>query len=85
VPCRVGSAKLTELLAAWSRGEHGPSDETLIDELNHTLRLTSICGLGQVVPVPIQSVLTHFRSEVDAHLTQRKCPAGVCAIQGARA
>jgi NADH:ubiquinone oxidoreductase subunit F (NADH-binding)/NADH:ubiquinone oxidoreductase subunit E len=79
VPCRVGSAKLTDLLAAWSRGHHGPSDAALIDELSHALRLTSICGLGQVVPAPIQSVLTHFRSEVEAHLTGKGCPAGVCA------
>jgi NADH:ubiquinone oxidoreductase subunit F (NADH-binding)/NADH:ubiquinone oxidoreductase subunit E len=79
VPCRVGSAKLTELLAAWSRGEHGPSDDVLIDELNHALKLTSICGLGQVVPAPIQSVLTHFKPEVDAHLAERRCPSGVCA------
>jgi NADH:ubiquinone oxidoreductase subunit F (NADH-binding)/NADH:ubiquinone oxidoreductase subunit E len=85
VPCRVGSAKLTELLAAWSRGEHGPSDDVLIDELNHALKLTSICGLGQVVPAPIQSVLTHFKPEVDAHLAERRCPAGVCASVGARA
>ena len=84
VPCRVGSAKLTDLLAAWSRGEHGPSDDALIDELNHALKLTSICGLGQVVPAPIQSVLTHFRSEVDAHLTRGQCPAGVCASVGVR-
>ena len=78
VPCRIGSAKLTDLLSAWSRGEHGPSDATLIDELTHALRLTSICGLGQVVPAPIQSVLTHFRAEIDAHLTDRRCPAAVC-------
>jgi NADH-quinone oxidoreductase subunit F/NADP-reducing hydrogenase subunit HndC len=84
VPCRVGSAKLTDLLSAWSRGERGPSDAALIDELTHALRLTSICGLGQVVPAPIQSVLTHFRDEVDAHLANRRCPAGICA-SGARA
>jgi NADH:ubiquinone oxidoreductase subunit F (NADH-binding)/NADH:ubiquinone oxidoreductase subunit E len=78
VPCRVGSAKLTELLTAWTRGEHGPSDAVLIEDLSHALRLTSICGLGQVVPVPIQSVITHFRDEVDAHLVHRRCPARVC-------
>ena len=85
VPCRVGSAKLTELLAAWSHGEHGPSDAALIDDLTHALKLTSICGLGQVVPAPIQSVLTHFRAEVDAHLAGRRCPAGVCSSVGVHA
>ena len=78
VPCRVGSAKLTDLLAAWTRGEHGPADGSLVADLTHALKLTSICGLGQVVPVPISSVTTHFRDEVDAHLTLRRCAAGVC-------
>jgi NADH:ubiquinone oxidoreductase subunit F (NADH-binding)/NADH:ubiquinone oxidoreductase subunit E len=78
VPCRVGSAKLTDMLAAWTRGESGPADGVLMDELAHALRLTSICGLGQVVPAPIQTVLTHFGPEVDAHLNVRQCPAGVC-------
>jgi NADH:ubiquinone oxidoreductase subunit F (NADH-binding)/NADH:ubiquinone oxidoreductase subunit E len=78
VPCRVGSAKLTDMLTAWTRGERGPADAALMDELPHALRLTSICGLGQVVPAPIQTVLAHFGSEVDAHLMERRCAAGVC-------
>ena len=42
---------------------------------------TSICGLGQVVPMPIRSVLTHFRDEVDEHLLRQRCPAGVCTMR----
>jgi NADH:ubiquinone oxidoreductase subunit F (NADH-binding) len=79
VPCRVGSSKLVEMLDGWARGKSAPSDLALLDELADTLRLTSICGLGQVVPAPIASVLKHFREEVDAHLSKRQCPAGVCA------
>jgi len=79
VPCRVGSSKLVEMLEGWTRGKNAPSDLALLDELADTLRLTSICGLGQVVPAPIASVLKHFREEVDAHLLRRQCPAGVCA------
>ena len=50
----------------------------LIDELSNALRLTSICGLGQVVPAPIASVLKHFREEAESHILRRHCPAGVC-------
>ena len=85
VPCRVGSSKLTDLLSAWTRGEHGAADDRLVDELSHALRLTSICGLGQVVPVPIASVLQHFRDEVEAHFTARRCAAGVCFAPGVAA
>jgi len=77
VPCRVGSAKLTDLLTGWTRGRRGPNDIALYEDLSHAMRQTSICGLGQVVPVPIASVLKHFPDEVDAH-AKGVCPAGVC-------
>lgn len=83
VPCRVGSQKLVDLLTQWTHGQYGAEDHVLFQELSHALRLTSICGLGQVVPVPMASVLTHFKEEVDAHLHDRRCPAGVCFRAGA--
>ena len=78
VPCRVGSQKLVGLLSAWTQGKGSASDLALIDELSNALRLTSICGLGQVVPAPIASVLKHFREEAESHLLRHHCPAGVC-------
>jgi NADP-reducing hydrogenase subunit HndC len=78
VPCRVGSQKLVGMLSAWTHGKGSASDLALIDELSNALRLTSICGLGQVVPAPIASVLKHFREEVDSHVLRQNCPAGVC-------
>jgi len=78
VPCRVGSQKLVGMLSAWTHGKASASDLALIDELTNALRLTSICGLGQVVPAPIASVLKHFREEVDSHILRQDCPSGVC-------
>jgi NADH:ubiquinone oxidoreductase subunit F (NADH-binding)/NADH:ubiquinone oxidoreductase subunit E len=78
VPCRTGSQKLVDMLTAWTKGRAGAADTALFDELAHALRLTSICGLGQVVPVPIASVLKHFSEEVQSHVRDRVCPAGVC-------
>jgi formate dehydrogenase beta subunit len=77
VPCRVGSTKLTDLLIEWTRGRRGASDMALYEDLAHAMRQASICGLGQVVAVPIASVLKHFPDEVDAH-AKGVCPAGVC-------
>jgi formate dehydrogenase beta subunit len=78
VPCRVGSQKLVEMLSGWTEGRSASTDLSLLDELAHALKQTSICGLGQVVPVPILSVLKHFREAVDEHLNHGRCPAGVC-------
>lgn len=78
VPCRIGSQKLVEILEGWTHGNYKRTDLPLVDELSHALKQTSICGLGQIVPAPIQSVLKHFRPEVEEHLFNRYCPAGVC-------
>jgi NADH:ubiquinone oxidoreductase subunit F (NADH-binding) len=80
VPCRVGSQKMTDLLTRWTDGTRTDwaADLELMRQLSEAMRLTSICGLGQILPAPIESVLKHFREEVEAHLTRHECPAGVC-------
>jgi NADH:ubiquinone oxidoreductase subunit F (NADH-binding) len=84
VPCRTGSTKLAEMLTEWTKGRRGVNDLALYEELCHALKMTSICGLGQVVPVPIASVMKHFQDEVEAH-AKGTCPAGVCFRIGGRA
>jgi NADH:ubiquinone oxidoreductase subunit F (NADH-binding)/NADH:ubiquinone oxidoreductase subunit E len=78
VPCRVGSQKMVEMLTGWTEGRSSSTDRQLLDELSSAMKLTSICGLGQVVPVPIASVLKYFPEVVEEHLSQRRCLAGVC-------
>ena len=89
VPCRVGSQKMTDLLVRWTHGglpeKQYREDLALIDELCQAMSLTSICGLGQIVPAPVQSVLKYFREEVDAHVLKGKCPSGNCFAAPARA
>jgi NADH:ubiquinone oxidoreductase subunit F (NADH-binding)/(2Fe-2S) ferredoxin len=84
VPCRMGSQKLVEMIKSWTEGRAGEHDLQLLKELSDAMRLTSICGLGMVVPAPIVSVLTHFREVVDDHVLRRRCPAGVCFTESAR-
>jgi formate dehydrogenase/NADH-quinone oxidoreductase subunit F len=79
-PCRVGSEKIVDLLEAATRGTASADAFAPIDDLAQTLLLTSICGLGQVVPNPVVSVLQHFPDEVRAHLTERRCPEGTCRM-----
>ena len=89
VPCRVGSQKMVDLLVRWTQGGLPESqyraDLALLDELSQAMSLASICGLGQIVPAPIQSVLKYFRAEVDAHVLRAQCPSGICFSAAARA
>ena len=78
VPCRAGSQKLVDILTCWTNGEPGKNDLQLIDELFKAMRLTSICGLGQIVHAPLSSVLKHFPAVIDDHLKARRCSARVC-------
>jgi NADH:ubiquinone oxidoreductase subunit F (NADH-binding)/NADH:ubiquinone oxidoreductase subunit E len=80
VPCRVGSAKMLDVLGDIAHGRGRPEHTAMIDDLTHTLMQASICGLGQVVPVPIKSVLLHFRDEIDQHMLHHRCPANVCPM-----
>jgi len=84
VPCRVGSQKMVEMLKAWTEGRSSPDDLQMLDELSTAMRLASICGLGQVVPVPIASILKHFPNVVDDHLVRHRCPGGVCFSSSVR-
>ena len=80
VPCRVGSAKMVDILTGIGRGHGRREDLDLIGELSEALTMNSICGLGQVVPNPIGSVITHFRDEVEDHVLRGRCPSGVCPM-----
>ena len=65
VPCRVGSHKAVRILErAMAANGTAPDDwERTVADLEETLRLTSICGLGQVALGPVMSVLRNFPSE----------------------
>jgi NADH:ubiquinone oxidoreductase subunit F (NADH-binding)/NADH:ubiquinone oxidoreductase subunit E len=78
VPCRMGSQKLVDLLTLWTQGQSGKNDMIVIEELFKAMRLASICGLGQVVHVPLASVMRHFPAVIEDHLKNRHCPGGVC-------
>jgi len=82
VPCRMGTQKMVELLTRWTQGNVSSAayqgDLALLEELAQAMSLTSICGLGQIAPAPIQSVLKHFRAEIDAHVLKGQCPSGIC-------
>jgi NADH:ubiquinone oxidoreductase subunit F (NADH-binding)/NADH:ubiquinone oxidoreductase subunit E len=79
-PCRVGSEKIADMLEAVTRGKASADVFEPLDDLTETLKLTSICGLGMVVPKPIASVYKYFPAEVRAHLDERRCPEGVCPM-----
>jgi NADH:ubiquinone oxidoreductase subunit F (NADH-binding)/NADH:ubiquinone oxidoreductase subunit E len=68
VPCRLGSAKLAEMIAQMLAGTFPRTSLPLVDELAETMAITSICGLGQVAANPITTVIKHFPEDLGRHL-----------------
>lgn len=77
-PCRVGTRRMLEILEriCAGRGRHG--DIETLEYLCKWIRTTSLCGLGQGAPNPVESTLRHFRHEYEAHIYEKRCPARVC-------
>jgi NADH:ubiquinone oxidoreductase subunit F (NADH-binding)/Pyruvate/2-oxoacid:ferredoxin oxidoreductase delta subunit len=77
-PCRVGTKRLLEIHEKICAGRGEPDDLALLDDLCAEISKNSLCGLGQGAPNPVISMLRHFRSEYEAHIFEKKCPAKVC-------
>ena len=84
IPCRVGTAQMYDLLKKITSGTATLDDLAQLEELCDLVKNTSLCGLGQAAPNPVLSTLRYFREEYLAHIVEKRCPAGVCKIHGAR-
>ncbi|HEX2170958.1 MAG TPA: NADH-ubiquinone oxidoreductase-F iron-sulfur binding region domain-containing protein, partial [Dehalococcoidia bacterium] len=81
-PCREGTPRLWDLLSQITGGTATAGTLEQLDYLNDVLTSASLCGLGQMAPNPIRSLLRHFPDEVKRHLEDRRCSAGVCTFDG---
>jgi NADH-quinone oxidoreductase subunit F len=76
--CRVGTKRMLEILTRITEGEGRDGDIERLEELAGLVKNTSLCGLGQTAPNPVLTTLKYFRSEYEAHIRNRKCPAHSC-------
>ncbi len=78
VPCREGIKRMLEIVTKITKGQAGEEDLELLRDLATMVKDFSLCGLGQTAPNTVLSTLRYFGDEYDAHIRDRKCPAGVC-------
>ncbi len=78
VPCREGTKRMLEILERITKGQGEEGDIQLLEELAEVISKASLCGLGQTAPNPVLATLRFFRHEYEAHIRDRRCPAGVC-------
>ena len=77
-PCRIGTKRMLEILTKITKGTATMEDLDKLEELCYYVKENSACGLGQTAPNPVLSTLRYFRGEYEAHIKEKRCPAGVC-------
>ncbi|MFC1921130.1 NADH-ubiquinone oxidoreductase-F iron-sulfur binding region domain-containing protein [Chloroflexota bacterium] len=78
VPCRLGIDRMLEIITDITEGRGKPEYIDLLEELADTISQTALCGLGKTASNPVLSTLRYFRTEYEAHINGKQCPAGVC-------
>ncbi|WP_227764713.1 NADH-quinone oxidoreductase subunit NuoF [Zhaonella formicivorans] len=77
-PCREGTKRMLEILTKITEGRGTMEDIALLERLGKVIKSTALCGLGQTAPNPVLTTLKYFRHEYEAHIQEKRCPAGVC-------
>ncbi len=77
-PCRLGTARMVDILEKMVDGRGHIEDLNLLERIGRTMKEASLCGLGRTAPNPVLSALRYFREELEKHVIENECPAGVC-------
>jgi len=77
-PCRIGTKRMLEILDRITSGKGEEGDIEKLETLAKNIKASALCGLGQTAPNPVLSTLRYFRDEYEAHIREKRCPAGVC-------
>jgi len=77
-PCRIGTKRMLEILERICRGEGEEGDIERLEALAKGIKSAALCGLGQTAPNPVLSTIRYFRDEYEAHIKEKRCPAGAC-------
>ncbi len=78
VSCREGTRQMYEIVKRITEGQGREEDIDLLENIGYAVKSASMCGLGQTAANPILSTIKYFRSEYEAHIKYKRCPAVVC-------
>lgn len=78
IPCREGTKKMLDILIRITEGKGCEEDIENLIYLGTQIKTASLCGLGQTAPNPVLTTLRYFRHEYEAHIREKRCPAGAC-------
>jgi NADH:ubiquinone oxidoreductase subunit F (NADH-binding) len=82
VPCRLGNPALVEILDRIRLGAGSREDLSLMERTSKHVIELSLCGLGQVAPMPLLGMMKMYPQDFLEHIEQHTCSAGACPISG---
>lgn len=77
-PCREGLRRMLEILTDICEGRGREGDIELLERIGRAVQDASLCSLGKSAPNPVLTTIKYFREEYEAHIHEKRCPAGVC-------
>lgn len=77
-PCREGIVQMRLVLDRITQGGGRMEDLETLEWMGQAIKDGSLCALGGSAPNPVLTTLKYFRDEYEAHILDKKCPAGVC-------
>jgi NADH-quinone oxidoreductase subunit F len=77
-PCRIGTRRMLEILTRITEGEGKESDIELLSEIAASVKVASLCALGQTAPNSVLTTIRYFLEEYEAHISGSCCPSHVC-------
>jgi len=77
-PCRIGTYVMNEVLGRICEGQGREGDIEFLEKLASTIKVLSLCGLGQTAPNPVLTTIQYFRDEYETHIRDKRCPSKVC-------
>jgi len=77
-PCREGTWHMMNILDDITQGKGQEGDIELLEKIGRNIKETALCGLGNTAPNPVLTTIRYFRDEYEAHIRDKRCPAGVC-------
>ena len=78
IPCRIGLRRLAEIGARICEGQPRGDEIERLTDLSADIVASRLCDHERRSTLPLLSLVRYFRDELDTHVVQSTCPAGIC-------
>ncbi|MDH5696125.1 MAG: NADH-quinone oxidoreductase subunit F, partial [Dehalococcoidia bacterium] len=82
-PGRLGVKQMLDILTRISQGGGKEEDIQRLERIGSLMKEASLCAMCRAASNPVMTAVRYFRDEYEAHIYEKRCPAGVCSMSQA--